>query len=254
VSGVHAHALHYHGHSPVHHLPPEVKLASMFLFVLAVVSTPREAVWAFSVHAAVVVSVLTLSRVPPAFFLRRILIEIPFVVFAILLPFLGPEPKVALGPIMLSVEGGWGAWNILAKATLGLGASVLLAATTEIPELLAGLDRLRMPRLITAIASFMVRYLEVVGGEFRRTRTAMTARGFDPRWLAQARPLAVSAGALFIRSYERGERVFQAMTARGFDGTMPVLDERPTPSRPWVPGLAPAIASWAVAIGAMVAV
>jgi cobalt/nickel transport system permease protein len=120
--------------------------------------------------------------------------------------------------------------------------------------MLAGLDRLKMPRLITAIASFMVRYLEVVGGEFRRTRIAMTARGFDPRWLAQTKPMAVSAGALFIRSYERGERVYQAMTARGFQGIMPVLDERPTERKAWVHGLTPAMVSWVVAIAAQVAV
>jgi cobalt/nickel transport system permease protein len=52
-------------------------------------------------------------------------------------------------------------------------------------------------------------------------RVAMTARGYDPRWISQARPIASSAGALFVRSYERGERVHAAMLARGFTGEMP---------------------------------
>lgn len=69
----------------------------------------------------------------------------------------------------------------------------------------------------------MLRYLEVITGELGRMRRAMTARGYDPRWLWQAKPIAASAGALFIRSYERGERVHAAMLARGWDGTMPDL-------------------------------
>ena len=33
--------------------------------------------------------------------------------------------------------------------------------------------------------------------------------------------LATAAGALFIRSYERGERVHLAMIARGYQGDLP---------------------------------
>ncbi|MGI8576078.1 MAG: energy-coupling factor transporter transmembrane component T family protein, partial [Egibacteraceae bacterium] len=70
-------------------------------------------------------------------------------------------------------------------------------------------------------------------GELRRTRIAMTARGYDPRWLWQAKPVAASAGALFVRSYERGERVHAAMLSRGYTGTMPVLDERVATRSEW---------------------
>jgi cobalt/nickel transport system permease protein len=79
----------------------------------------------------------------------------------------------------------------------------------------------------------MVRYLEVIVDELGRMRTAMAARGYDPRWLWQVRPIATSAGALFIRSYERGERVHAAMVSRGFSGVMPSLDEPKATSRQW---------------------
>ena len=81
-----------------------------------------------------------------------------------------------------------------------------------------------MPHVLVAIASFMIRYLELVAGELGRMRIAMASRGHDPRWIHQARPIASSAGALFIRTYERGERVHAAMVARGFNGEMPALD------------------------------
>jgi cobalt/nickel transport system permease protein len=130
-------------------------------------------------------------------------------------------------------------WNILAKAILGATASILLAATTEVPDMVKGFGRLRVPPVITGIASFMIRYLEVVAGELARMRTAMTARGYDPRWLSQARPIAASAGTLFVRSYERGERVYDAMLSRGYNGVMPALSTRSATTREWL---------WAIAI------
>ena len=53
----HAHKLYRHGHSPVHDLPPHCKLAAVFCFVVVVVSTPREAVWAFALYAVLLAAV-----------------------------------------------------------------------------------------------------------------------------------------------------------------------------------------------------
>ena len=99
-----------------------------------------------------------------------------------------------------------------------MAASIVLAATTPVAELLRGLERLRVPRVLVAIAGFMVRYLDVIAGEVRRMRVARLSRGHDPRWIWQARAVAASAGTLFIRSYERGERVHLAMLSRGYAG------------------------------------
>jgi cobalt/nickel transport system permease protein len=56
-------------------------------------------------------------------------------------------------------------------------------------------------------------------------RIARLSRGFRASGVRQWGVLAKSAGALFIRSYERGERVHLAMVSRGYAGTMPVVDE-----------------------------
>jgi cobalt/nickel transport system permease protein len=252
VSRGHLHALHVHGHSPVHRMAPEAKVAAMLAFVVAVVATPREVVWAFGFHAFLLLAVIVYAELPVGFVLRRMTIEIPFVAFAVFLPFLGGGPQTEVLGLGLSVEGLWGAWNILAKATLGVGASVTLIATTEIPDLLHGLDRLRVPRLFTAIAGFMVRYLDVIAGEVQRTRTAMTARGHDPRWLWQAGPLALASGALFVRSYERGERVHQAMVARGYDGRMPQIDLRRATVSEWISAMIIPMTAWMSVLLALV--
>ncbi|GAA1914427.1 cobalt ECF transporter T component CbiQ [Streptomyces sodiiphilus] len=218
------HRLHRPGSTPVHALPAHTKLVAVFGFVVVVVSTPREAVWAFGLYALLLAGVAALARVPAGFLLRRMAIEIPFVTFALLLPFLATGERVEILGMSLSEPGLWGAWNILAKATLGVAASVLLAATTEIRDLLLGLQRLRLPPLLVQIASFMIRYVDVVAGELHRMRIARESRGFQARGPRAWKALAHTAGALFIRSYERGERVHLAMLSRGYSGTMPVLD------------------------------
>ncbi|MFJ2177004.1 cobalt ECF transporter T component CbiQ [Streptomyces sp. NPDC087851] len=221
----HAHRLYRHGDSPVHALPPHCKLAAVFCFVLVVVSTPRTAVWALALYAALLAGVAAVARVPAGLLLRRMLIEVPFVAFAVLMPFVVPGEQIRVAGVPLSVPGLWDAWNVLAKGTLGVAASVLLASTTELRALLLGLQRLRLPPLLVQIASFMIRYGDVITDEMRRMSIARRSRGFEARGVRQWGVLAKSAGALFIRAYERGERVHLAMVSRGYAGSMPVIDE-----------------------------
>jgi cobalt/nickel transport system permease protein len=237
VGAGHAHPLYLRGTSPLHRARPQCKIAASLLFTLAVVATPREAVWAYGVHALLLAAVARLGRVPLPFVARRLVVELPFLLFALFLPFVGQGERVEVLGLPLASDGLWAAWNILAKATLGVAASVLVAATTPVPELLRGLERLRIPRAFTAVAGFMVRYADVIAGEVRRMRIARLSRGYDPRWIWQARAVAASAGALFIRSYERGERVYLAMVSRGYAGSMPVLDELEATRRQWLAAL-----------------
>ncbi|MFI6350608.1 cobalt ECF transporter T component CbiQ [Streptomyces sp. NPDC050560] len=234
----HAHRLYRHGHSRVHALPPQTKLAAVFCFVVVVVSTPREAMWAFALYALLLATVAYQARVPAGFWLKRLLIEVPFVAFAVLMPFVAQGERTDVLGLSLSVNGLWGAWNVLAKGTLGVAASVLLAATTDLRELLLGLQRLRLPPMLVQIASFMIRYGDVIADEMRRMRLARESRGFEARGVRHWGVLAKSAGALFIRSYERGERVHLAMISRGYAGTMPVIDDVTASRAQWSYALA----------------
>jgi len=234
----HSHPLYVHEHSPIHRLAPEVKVVVAFGVVFCVAITPREVLWAFGVYLAVIVGLIWVSKVPPRFIALRLLALTPFVLFALFIPFISSGETVEIAGLTLSIEGLWGAWNILIKALIGGTVSIVLTATTEVPEILRGLGVLRVPAVLTSIATFMIRYLELVADELGRMRVAMTARGYDPRWLSQARPIASSAGGLFIRSYERGERIHDAMLARGFTGVMPVLGHRPVKPSEWVAGSA----------------
>lgn len=247
VAGGHVHALYRHGHSVVHRMAPQVKIVAAFGFVLAVVITPREAFWAFGLYLAALMVLMAIARLPLRFVLRRMVVEIPFLIVAIMLPLFGSGERIDVAGLSLSEQGLWDMWNLLAKATLGLLTAIVLGATTQVPDLIKGLDALHVPAVVTAIISFMVRYIDVILGEFSRMQVAMASRGHEVRSVMGWRPYAKTFGAMFVRTYERGERVYLAMASRGYSGTMPASLRVPAPGSQWVIGLGLIAAAWLVA-------
>lgn len=244
----HSHPLHLPGDSPVHRLPAEVKIVAAVLGVTCVVATPREAFPVFGGYLLLLGAVWALARIPPTWMAARALIEAPFVVLAVLLPFTGGDPRVGWLGLSLSEPGLLGAWNILVKGTLGVLTSLTLAATTPLRDLLLGMQRLRAPALVITIATLMLRYVDVIAAEARRMRLARLSRGHDPRFLWQVGATARGVGALFVRSYERGERVHLAMLSRGWTGAMPRTSTARTTGRQWLAGLAPVAVAAALAV------
>jgi cobalt/nickel transport system permease protein len=221
MGGQHGHQLHFHAHSPLHRAPAHLKVLALLGFMIVVVATPKQWFPMFGVYLLVLVGVIALSRVPATYLIKRMVVEVPFVVFAVLMPFVSHGPRTEVLGLSVSEPGLLAAWGLLAKGTLGVLASLTLAATTEPQDLLRGLERLRVPSLLVQIMGFMVRYLEVVTDELRRMRIARESRGFSSRDPRQWPVLARTMGALFIRSFERGERVHLAMLSRGYTGRMP---------------------------------
>lgn len=247
----HGHKLHFHGHSPVHRAPAHLKVLALLAFVLVVVATPKDWFPVYAGYLLVLVGVIAVSTVPPAYLLKRMVVEVPFLVFAVLMPFIATGPRTEFLGLTVSEPGLMSAWALLAKGTLGVLGSLTLAATTEPHDLLAGLERLRLPHQLVQIMGFMVRYLEVVTGEMARMKVARESRGFRARSVRSWPVLATTAGALFIRSYERGERVHLAMLARGYTGQLPVTHPMTATSAQWrLAGILPvaAVATLLVAV------
>lgn len=241
--------------TPVHNLAPQCKILATGLFVLAVACTPRETYWPYLGYGLLLAVVLVLAQLPPLTMLRRLVIEVPFLLFVLALPFLAGGPTVSVLGVDLAESGLHSAAAITLKASFGLLATGVLAATTPLPDIITGLERLRVPKVFTGVASFMVRYTEVLLGELARLRTARACRGGDPRWLGQIRDVAACIGALLVRAFERGERVYLAMASRGYStgglaGPAAVSGTAAAPLA-WtaslaVPALAAAVLGWAV--------
>lgn len=225
------------GGTVVHRLPAEVKVAAALAFVIVVAVTPRHALPVLAVQGLGIVAVVGVARLPVGFVVRRLAVVAPFLVAAALTTLVAGGPQVAVGPLSLSEPGLWAGAAIAAKTVIGALTSIAVAGTTPLPDLLAGLGRLGVPRPLVAMAGFTLRYLDLVADGLARRRTAMTARGYRPRRLTQAGPLAASLGTMFVHTYERGERVHAAMLSRGYTGTLPEV----------APAVRPRPAQWATA-------
>ena len=209
-----------------HRLDPRAKLVGLVSVTLVAVSTPLDR-WPVWVVCGLVLAIYAwAARVPAAEVWRRARIVAPFVLLAALfLPFARPGGEaIALGPLTAHEQGLAVMAAVIAKAAIGTVSAVLLAATTAIPSLLRGLERMRAPRVMVLIASLMHRYLFLLVGQVSRTKAALLARGYRPRHALEAGPVGRASIALFLRTHDRGERVQRAMLARGFDGALPALE------------------------------
>jgi cobalt/nickel transport system permease protein len=192
--------------SPVHRLTPRTKVLGFGTVTVVAVSTSPSLWPAWVACLLALAGVAVAARVPAAAIARRSRVVLPFVL-------VGPIAMWHAGPAAMAA--------ISVKAAIGTLSAVLLGATTPLPQTLAALERLRVPRLFVTIAATTHRYLPVVIGEVQRTRTALLARGWRGRSALGAAPVGRVAGTLFLRAQARGERVHRAMLARGYTGALP---------------------------------
>ncbi|WP_025273610.1 cobalt ECF transporter T component CbiQ [Haloglycomyces albus] len=253
MSGAHAEVLYVPRSTPAHHLPPQAKIMALAAFTVLVVVTPRTEVLAFGSYAVILLACMGLARISPIRILKRSVVELPFLLLAVAFPFLMSGPTVELWGLAVSEAGLWAGFNLAAKATLGVWAALLFSATTPIADILAGLSRLKLPDLMVEIAAFAVRYGHLTWAEVTAQNRARLARGYNPRFLWQAAAIARGLGTIFVRSFERGERVWMAMTARGYTGRLP-LDVRPRPCgvSEWAVASTPVVAAAAVLAAVLV--
>jgi len=211
----------------IHKLDPRTKIVTTFIFVLAVVLTPPPLWQAFVLYLAIIATAILISRVPPLYIIKRSLVIIPFVLFiGIFIPFLRPGDATGSYNIWIwdvSNSGLVILWGVVIKSWLSVICLILLTATTRFTELLNGLEQLYFPKIMIMILSFMYRYIFVLVDEVIRMKQARDSRNFGGRQLQWLKTIGNMVGTLFIRSYERGERVYAAMVARGFEGQMRTL-------------------------------
>jgi cobalt/nickel transport system permease protein len=226
MSGLHLHSgVAGNTHSPIHRLDPRAKLIGLASITFVAVSTPLRAWPVFVACALALATVATLARVSPRTLWSRAKVVLPLVLFvAVFVPFFRGGEQLDLGPVDVSKEGLATFATVSAKAILGTLSAVLLGATTSFPDVLHALERLKAPKLLVLIAAFMYRYLFTIVDEVQRMRAALAARGYAPRHALQVQAIGRVATALFLRTYERAERVHLAMLARGWRQTMPRLD------------------------------
>lgn len=206
--------------------------------IFALALQPMGAYVAILLAWLAIVLVAALAGLGPLRTVRGALFALPFVLAAFPLIFTRPgDPlgTIELGPLTLTISGeGLRMFTTIAlKSWVSVQAALLLAFTTPFHELVDALRELRMPKILVAIIGFMYRYLGVMTDEASRMMRARASRSADPvgrgggpiRWRAAV--VGHMVGSLFLRSYERSERIYNAMQARGFDGEFRYLQGPP---------------------------
>ena len=237
--------------SPIHRFDARAKILVFLSFVVFVVLTPIRDLEKFPLYFGLILAMSAAARLPAAYLFKRSCLVLPFVfVIAMFLPFLREGEVIyrfrCLGfEIELVREGLWIFANILVKAYLSAFAMLVLSSTTPFPHILKGLETFGTPSLVCMILSFLYRYLFIIVDEAMRMRQAAEARGVGSSTMAtRLKVLAAMIGGLFVRTFDRSERVYSAMISRGFSEKIHTI----TPLRFTRPDLAftlAATATWA---------
>jgi cobalt/nickel transport system permease protein len=223
----HSHHLSLHSKSQLHAISPQSKIFFTLLIVTSIAFSKIMNPFQIFSHALIVFLFFRLSKIPVKTYLKRLTIDIPFILFALFLPFLSSgNDDTVLTFLSINVyrTGILEMFAILFKATAGVSMGIILTATTTNIEIIYGLQKLKLPSILIAIMSFAIRYIDVFIDEFKRVKISMRSRGYLEKGIKTLFPMAYASGAMLIRGYERGERVYLSMISRGFTGVVELQD------------------------------
>ena len=212
----------------MHRLDPRTKLLGSLAFILAVVLTPAGNWRVFAVYLLVIVGLVILSRLPLKYVLKRSLVIFPFVIMiAVFVPFFkeGEEAlsySIGAWHVAITYDGLNVLINVVIKSWLCMVCLVVLSSSAKFADLLQGMYRLKVPLVFVQIISFMYRYLFVIEDQAMRMQMARDSRNFGGNKKLVFKTMGNMIGMLFIRSYERAERIYAAMLSRGYTGEIPV--------------------------------
>lgn len=210
--------------TPWHSLAPHTRLLCALLLVFAIVLTPNGHWWTWAIYGLAVLWLILLSRVTLSVLLKRVAVESVFISVVLLGTLFRRGGRViwAWGSLQITTLGLTILGSVTLKALLSLLILNVLTLTTSVPALLNALILLQVPPLLVAILASMYRYINVLVAEFNAMRQAAVSRNLMGTSNWQRLVVGNMIGSLFIRTYERGERVYQAMLARGYQGVPPI--------------------------------
>ena len=209
--------------SVVHRADVRAKIVAVAVMLVALNVLRAPPWYVFAAAAGLLIAAACLSRLPAFYVFRRAAAVLPFaLIIGVFLPFTQEGRLVwqasAFGHAATVTDAGLRFYaTVVVKAYLSLAYVVLLLATTPFRSLVQGLAWFRVPAFFLSLLSFAYRYIFVFVDELERLQRAWAGRYFGRRRLAQFLTLGPAVGALFVRSYERAERVWAAMLSRGYD-------------------------------------
>ncbi|RJP55660.1 MAG: cobalt ECF transporter T component CbiQ [Anaerolineaceae bacterium] len=220
----------------LHRLDPRVKVLVTVIFIVSNALLPDGAWIAFLFAWLFVLAANLFSQLGIGYSLKRSIIALPFALIAITVLFSMPGKPLStfhflMWNLTITDAGLLRFVSILIRAWLSVQMAILLVAVTRFPDLIHALEHLRVPAILTTIIAFLYRYLFVLTDEVFRLLRARESRsaavpgsrsGGGVLW--RAKVAGNMAGQLFLRSYERSDRIYNAMIARGYAGHLYTLN------------------------------
>lgn len=227
----------------IHHLDPRVKVVITVTFIVSNALLPDGAWLAFLIAWLFLLLANSLSKLGIGYTLKRSIIALPFAFIAITVLFSIPGEslftfQLFTWKLTITDMGFLRFVSILIRSWLSVQLAILLVATTRFPDLIHALEHLKIPAILTTIIAFLYRYLFVLTDEVFRLIRARESRsaavsgsrsGGGVFW--RAKVAGNMAGQLFLRSYERSDRIYNAMVARGYVGHLYTLNAHEMKSR-----------------------
>jgi cobalt/nickel transport system permease protein len=232
-----------------HRLDPRVKVVVVVVFILSNALLPDGSWLAYGMMGILLLVGARVARIPYSFLFKRSLIVMPFLLAAVTIIFTLPGTAVFSFNIgswtFTATDAGLVRFaSILIRSWLSVMAAIWLTATTPFPDLMHALRHLYVPAILVSIISFMYRYLFVMADEAKRLLRAREARsarlpgqqgsGGSLWW--RAKIAGGMVGQLFLRSFERSDRVYNAMLARGYRGQLLTMTPHHITQRDWLVG------------------
>lgn len=208
--------------SSIHRWDPRAKIASIFVLIFSVVMLEKISVALLGLGLSI--ALLIASRLPLRDVARRVRWPVIFILpIFFILPFTGGgERTVTLVTFDLSLDGILLGSLILARGVSAVILAYPLFATSPFNITVQAMRGLRVPEAAAQIFLFTYRYLFLLSEEMRSIERSLASKSFAKKTdLRTAKVIGTALGMLFVRSYERSERIYRAMVSRGYDGALP---------------------------------
>jgi cobalt/nickel transport system permease protein len=158
---------------------------------------------------------MALSETPYSMLFKRLLIALPFCFFAgVTNVIFDREVFFTIGNIPIT-SGVISLFTILLKAYLCVMAVLILVSVTPFSELTGSMRKLRVPDIFVTIFEMTYRYIGVLFEEAYSMYVAYSLRSSKKG--IEVRDMGSFIGQLLIRSFDRADRVYNAMKCRGYD-------------------------------------
>jgi cobalt/nickel transport system permease protein len=200
----------------LHRLNPSIKLLTTIIYIIAVVSFGRYDITGIFPFFFYPVVVFALAELPVVPILKRILLVEPFVIGIGIINIFFDNTMVTISGVTLS-RGWLSLASIFLKCGLTVLASILLVATTGMDKLSEALRRFKIPKVFVLQLLLTYRYITILLEEVSRMLRAYALRAPGQDGIHR-KAWGSFAGQLILRTYDRAQRVYVAMSLRGFTG------------------------------------